>query len=78
MLHGFLVDATAIYDDGTLVLALGVSTTALAKARKAGRLRFTRQGQRTLYLGRWLLDWLETESTADCAVRPVWERGPSA
>ncbi len=61
MVHGFPVDATAIYDDGSLVASLGVSCTALSKARKAGRLRFTRQGQRTLYLGRWVLEWLETE-----------------
>jgi hypothetical protein len=40
----------------------GLSAAALRRARLAGKLRFTRQGNKTLYLGRWLLDWLESES----------------
>jgi hypothetical protein len=63
MVHGILIDAAAVYDDSSLELALGVSDAALAKARKAGKLRFTRQGHRILYIGRWVLEWLEEEAT---------------
>jgi len=56
------IEPSALYDDGALQLAAGLSPSTLAKARRSGRLRFTRQGQRILYLGRWLLDWLEAES----------------
>ena len=53
------IDPNGIYDDGTLVLALGLTHATLARARREGRLRFTREGKQVLYLGRWLLDWLE-------------------
>jgi hypothetical protein len=52
----------AVYDDILLYSAMGVSSETLLRARRAGRLRFTRQGQRVLYLGRWVLDWLEADS----------------
>lgn len=51
----------AIYDDGRLA-DFGLSAAALRRARAAGKLRFTRQGKRCIYLGRWLLDWLEADS----------------
>lgn len=53
------IDPTGVYDDGTLVLALGLTHATLARARREGRLRYTRKGRRVLYLGRWLLAWLE-------------------
>lgn len=53
------IDPNAIYDDGALYLSLGLSPACLTRARRGGLLRFTRQGHRTLYLGRWILDWLE-------------------
>lgn len=56
------IEPSAVYDDGTLHLAAGLSPTALSRARRSGRLRFTRQGNRTLYLGQWILDWLEADS----------------
>jgi hypothetical protein len=51
----------AVYDDGALYLSLGLTAAALAKARRSGALRFTRQGKRTLYLGQWILDWLQAD-----------------
>jgi hypothetical protein len=57
------VDPTGIYDDGALCCALGLSAAALARARREGRLRYARQGRRILYLGSWVLQWLE-ESAA--------------
>jgi len=59
MIEGFPIEATAVYDDSALSIALGVSAESLTRARKAGDLRFTRQGRRILYLGKWILDWLE-------------------
>ncbi len=58
------IDPDALYDDGTLVLALGLTFKVLAAARRAGRLRYTRQGRRVLYLGSWLLAWLEDDAQA--------------
>ena len=54
----------AVYDDGTLHLSLGLTSATLARARRSGVLRFTRQGKRTLYLGRWVIDWLQGTAQA--------------
>ncbi|MFH1265256.1 MAG: hypothetical protein ABIK89_05970 [Planctomycetota bacterium] len=56
------IEPSHLYDEGTLQLATGLAPATLAKARRSGRLRYTRQGKRVLYLGRWILDWLEVES----------------
>ena len=58
MVSPIKIDPDSIYDDGSLVLMLDVSTATLARARRDGRLRYTRQGRRVLYLGQWILDWL--------------------
>ena len=50
-----------VYDDGALFLALGLTPATLAQARRAGQLRFSRKGKRTLYLGRWILDWIKAD-----------------
>lgn len=56
----------AVYDDGSLHLALGLTPSTLAKARRSGDLRFNRQGKRTFYLGQWVLEWLrQTAQAAD-------------
>ena len=55
------IDPAGIYDDTLLYSALGVSTQTLTRARKAGELRYTRKGQRILYLGRWVLAWLDCD-----------------
>lgn len=52
------IDPDAIYPEGSVVLFLEIPSSALARARREGALRFRRVGGRTLYLGQWLLDWL--------------------
>jgi len=61
------IDPSALYDGGTLYLAAGITPATLARARRCGQLRFTRQGKRILYLGQWILDWLETDSRQEVA-----------
>ena len=63
--HVGRLDPLGVYDDGTLHLLLGLSQTALVNARRAGEIRHTRKGHRTLYLGQWVLDWLESTSQQD-------------
>jgi hypothetical protein len=53
--------SSGVYDDVSLYTELGVSAQVLARARRDGELRFTRKGQRVLYLGQWVLDWLANE-----------------
>jgi hypothetical protein len=64
MIDGFSIEADAVYDDSALQVALGLSADALAAARKAGELNYTRKGRRILYLGRWIIDWLEADAPA--------------
>jgi hypothetical protein len=52
------IDPDALYAEGAVAIALDIPTATLVRARRAGTLRFRRVGKRTLYLGRWLLDWL--------------------
>jgi hypothetical protein len=51
----------AIYAEGELRLLLDLPSATLARERRSGRLRCRRVGQRTFYLGRWVLDWLAGE-----------------
>jgi hypothetical protein len=55
-----LIEPEALYDDGALRQALGVTVAALAAARRSGVLRFSRQGKRTFYKGAWVLAWIES------------------
>jgi hypothetical protein len=64
MIEPVLIEPVAVYDDGALRQALGLTPATLAAARKSGALRYCRQGYRTLYMGAWILDWLDDESTA--------------
>ena len=57
-----LIDPNGIYDDDAVFRALEVSASVLSRARREGRLRFTRKGRRVFYLGRWLLDWFEADA----------------
>jgi hypothetical protein len=50
----------AVYQDGQVRLLLGLTGATLARARRGGGLRFTRQGRCILYRGAWLLSWLES------------------
>jgi hypothetical protein len=62
MIEPVLIEPEALYDDGALRQALGLTPAALAAARRSGRLRFTQQGKRTFYKGEWISKWLESES----------------
>lgn len=57
------IDPEAIFDDAAVYALLDVSAATLNRARRLNKLRYTRQGRRILYLGRWLLDWLEADAT---------------
>jgi hypothetical protein len=61
MVNACLIEPSAVYDDGSLMLALGLSEATLSRARREGQLRFTRKGQRILYLGQWVVDWLAAD-----------------
>jgi len=69
MVKAFPIDPDAIYDDGPLVIDLGMRGSSLARARRSGALRYTRKGGRVLYLGRWILDWLEEEQSPGSPIR---------
>jgi hypothetical protein len=62
MIEPVLIEPSAIYDDGSLRQALGLTGAVLATARRSGSLRFTRQGKRVLYLGKWITSWLESQA----------------
>jgi hypothetical protein len=57
------VDPNAVYTEGAISLALDIPLATLARARRYGRLRYTRQGRRVLVLGQWLLDWLKDDAS---------------
>jgi hypothetical protein len=74
MVEPVSIDPEAVYDDGSLRQALGLTDAALAAARRAGLLRYTRQGKRTLYLGRWVLGWLETTAEKPSEARQAAQK----
>ncbi len=62
---GTKIDPDGWYDDTSIYTALEVSSQTLARARREGRLRHSKKGNRILYLGRWLIDWLTTDSAPE-------------
>jgi hypothetical protein len=54
------IEPDALYDDGSLYQLIGLTQTSLLAARRGGRLRYSRQGNRVIYLGCWILQWLES------------------
>lgn len=62
MIEPVTIEPEALYDDASLGQSLGLTPAALAAGRRAGTLRHTRKGKRTLYKGAWVLAWLESES----------------
>jgi hypothetical protein len=60
MVEPVRIEPEALYDDGSLRLALGLTPATLAAARRAGSLRYTRTGKRILYKGAWVSAWLES------------------
>lgn len=56
------VDPNAVYTEGAISLALDIPLATLARARRDGRLRYTRQGPRVLVIGQWILEWLKEDA----------------
>lgn len=67
MSGAFRIDPNGFYDDGMLVLGLGLTHTTLATARRKRQLRYARKGRRVLYLGQWVLDWLASSAPSQSA-----------
>jgi hypothetical protein len=65
----FHVHPDHVYDTGSLVIGLDLPSATLGRARREGRLRFSRQGRRVFYLGAWIIDWLaSTDRRQEVAV----------
>jgi hypothetical protein len=64
MIESILIDPEALYDDGSLRQAVGLTRSSLARARKGGSLRYTHQGKRILYKGAWIIAWLEADAAS--------------
>jgi hypothetical protein len=59
----FKIDPDEVYDTGAVVLGLDLPSSTLARARRAGSLRYSRKGRRVFYMGQWLLDWLTCDTS---------------
>jgi helix-turn-helix protein len=55
------INPQSLYTSWQLSAMLDVGEATLAKARRAGELRSVRKGRRVLFLGEWVLDWLQKE-----------------
>ena len=64
MIEPVRIEPEALYDDGSLRQALGLTPATLAAARRARSLRYSRQGKRIFYKGAWVSDWLETAAAS--------------
>ncbi len=51
-----------IYDDLELYELLELSSQTLSRARSNHQLQYSRLGNRTLYFGQWILDWINATS----------------
>jgi hypothetical protein len=67
------IDPLAVYTGDQLSAMLDVSEGTLAEARRSGVLRATKKGRRVLFLGKWVLSWLEADgqeaARAECDIR---------
>jgi hypothetical protein len=63
MIEPIRIEPEALFDDGALYQCLGLTPASLAAGRRAGTLRYTRQGKRILYLGKWVVAWLESAAS---------------
>jgi hypothetical protein len=61
MANTLSIDPTTVYDEGAVSLALDIPLSTIDRARRSGRLRFARTGRRVFILGKWLIQWFETE-----------------
>ena len=64
-LHPITFDQNGWYTDGQARLLLDVPGATLARARRAGELRYSRAGKRIMYRGQWLTAWLESSAKGD-------------
>lgn len=64
------IDPNAIYEEGAIALALGITLSALLAARHAGELQFVRRGRRVFITGKNLLAWLEPSSAYPTTASP--------
>jgi hypothetical protein len=64
------IEPDGIYDDGVLVLSLGLTHAALQRARRSGQLRHKRSGRRIHYRGQWVLDWLQAIAITNAGQQP--------
>jgi hypothetical protein len=62
MIEPYRIDPEATFDDGSLSQCLGLSSSALGRARREGLLRYCTVGNRCLYKGRWILAWMDAVS----------------
>ncbi|MCA9070449.1 MAG: hypothetical protein KDA84_16065 [Planctomycetaceae bacterium] len=60
----FVIETSAVYSDGEVRLGLGLTSATLARARR---------GNTFLYLGQWLLDWLEEDAEARQSAKSRWD-----
>lgn len=54
-----IIHPTGVYSRVLAARALGISEATFAGLVREGRLQVAQQGQRLLFLGAWLLDYLE-------------------
>jgi hypothetical protein len=56
------IEPNTVYDDDSLYSAIGLTRQTLTRARREEGLRYTRKGNRVLYLGEWVLAWLQASA----------------
>jgi hypothetical protein len=71
MIEPVTIEPDALYDDGALRQAIGLTAATLAAGRRTGTLRHVRRGKRTLYKGAWILEWLESAATPAAPANPA-------
>jgi hypothetical protein len=59
---GTTIDPNSVYTEGAISIALDIPLATLTRARREGRLQFTRKGKRVLLFGQWVLNWLKIDS----------------
>lgn len=65
MANTLQVHPDCVYDEGAVSLALDLPLATLERARREGRLQFTRKDRRIFFLGRWLLDWFADHKASE-------------
>jgi hypothetical protein len=55
----------ALYSEEALMEILGLGSEPLRRARRSGQLRYSRPSKSPLYLGQWVIDWLQAQSKCE-------------